>query len=194
MSDFANLDFVMDRSHEPPTCPPLFPTDLLYLLQTSDGQYLKAEIFGSIETGFFKADNDWTCYRRNYFFIRCSYTLTPELPSESIYLVQDGGASPQVHSFSMSIAAVVDGKDGNSIGLVQHTPKRDKRPQDKPARITLAPQKPPQILSSHGVHVDGNSNPTGSIVEANFERLQFEHATSNNGKRGAAQQYYYLRS
>jgi len=152
------------------------------------------------------ADNDWTCYRRNYFSLNCSYTLQPTIPNGAMYLVQQqhGGAGPQVHTFAMSIAAVVDGRDGKSIELVQHTPKRDKGPQERPARVTLAPRPP----ASHGLYSgDGglgssrgsiydsqgfNQNPNSPQMEATFERIQFKNATANNGKRRAAQQYYHL--
>ncbi|KAE8450467.1 hypothetical protein EG329_006197 [Mollisiaceae sp. DMI_Dod_QoI] len=189
----------MDGSMGQTACPPLFPTEIIYTLQTSDGQIIKPEIFGRIDKGFFMADNDWTCYRRNYFSLNCSYTLTPTIPNGSMYLVQHGGSGPQVHNFAMSIAAVVDGKDGKAIELVQHTPKRDKGPQEKPARVTLAPRP----SASHGMYADSgrgslydpqgfNPNSNQPAVEATFERIQFKNATANNGKRRAAQQYYHL--
>ncbi|KAF8846990.1 NDT80/PhoG like DNA-binding family protein-like protein [Acephala macrosclerotiorum] len=189
----------MDGSLGGSACPPLFPTEVIYSLQTSDGQIIKPEIFGRIDKGFFMADNDWTCYRRNYFSLNCSYTLTPTIPTGSMYLVQHGVAGPQVNGFAMSIAAVVDGKDGKAIELVQHTPKRDKGPQEKPARIQLAPR----ASASHAMYGDSgrsslydpqgfNSNPSQPAVEATFERIQFKNATANNGKRRAAQQYYHL--
>lgn len=148
------------------------------------------------------ADNDWTCYRRNYFSLNCSYTLHPAIPTGNIHLMQHGGASPQVTGFALSIAAVVDGRDGKSIELVQHTPKRDKGPQDKPARITVAPRPPP----SHGMYGGDSGHGSGSrgydqgygqtssqpVTEASFDRIQFKNATANNGKRRAAQQYYHL--
>ncbi|CAG8980220.1 hypothetical protein HYALB_00012910 [Hymenoscyphus albidus] len=185
-----------------PSCPPLSPTEVIYPLQTSDGQSLRPDIFGRIDKGFFMADNDWTCYRRNYFSLNCSYTIQPALPANgTVYLVENGRLGPQVYSFAMSIAAVVDGRDGKSIELVQHTPKRDKGPQEKPARITLAPRPP----ASHGMYGESSSrsglyespggfgqNPNQPAVEATFERIQFKNATANNGKRRAAQQYYHL--
>jgi hypothetical protein len=126
--------------------PPLEATEVLHQLQSSDGQFIKPEIFGKIDKGFFMADNDWTCYRRNYFSLNCSYTLHPAIPNGNLHLVQHGGATAQIHGFALSIAAVVDGRDGKSIELVQHTPKRDKGPQDKPARIPVAPRPPPSSM------------------------------------------------
>lgn len=151
------------------------------------------------------ADNDWTCYRRNYFSLSCSYTLQPTIPKGAIYLVgKHGGSGAQVHNFAMSIAAGVDGQDGKSIELVQHTPKRDKGPQDAPARITLAPRPPAPhglyggdsgLSGSRGSIYDAqgfNQNPNSPQIEATFERIQFKNATDNNEKRRAAQQYYHL--
>lgn len=193
----------MDSSVGNTSSPPLHPTEVIHQLQTSDGQIIRPEIFGRIDKGFFMADNDWTCYRRNYFSLNCSYTLLPTVPNGSIHLMQHGGSSPQVYGFALSIAAVVDGRDGKSIELVQHTPKRDKGPQDKPARIALAPRSPPPpgmyggdsslAGGSRGLYDPGfGQNPNAPATEATFERIQFKNATANNGKRRAAQQYYHL--
>ena len=101
----------------------------------------------------------------------------------------------------MTIAAVVDGRDGKPIDLVQHTPKRDKGPQDKPARIPLNARPPAPhgmyeglgASSRGGLYDTGfNQNQNQPPTEATFERIQFKNATANNGKRRAAQQYYHL--
>ncbi|KAG9243446.1 NDT80/PhoG like DNA-binding family protein-like protein [Calycina marina] len=183
--------------------PPLLATEVIHQLQSSDGQIIRPDIHGKIDKGFFMADNDWTCYRRNYFSLNCSYSLLPAVPTGSIHLIQHGGATSQVYGFALSIAAVVDGRDGKAIELVQHTPKRDKGPQEKPGRITLAPRPPPPPM---GMYSGDNSlggnrsiydqgfgpNPGQPATEATFERIQFKNATANNGKRRAAQQYYHL--
>ena len=193
----------MDNSLGVQASPPLNPTEVLYQLQTADGQIIRPEIFGKIDKGFFMADNDWTCYRRNYFSLNCSYTLHPAIPNGAVHLVQQGGSPPQVYDFAISIAAVVDGRDGKTIELVQHTPKRDKGPQEKPARITLSPRPPPSLgmysgdsglgASSRSLYDPGyGTNSNQQTMEATFERIQFKNATANNGKRRAAQQYYHL--
>jgi meiosis-specific transcription factor NDT80 len=193
----------MENSLGAQASPPLHATEVLYQLQTADGQMIRPEIFGKIDKGFFMADNDWTCYRRNYFSLNCSYTLHPTIPTGTLHVVQPGGSHPQVFEFAISIAAVVDGRDGKAIELVQHTPKRDKGPQDKPSRITLAPRPPPSSLGmyvgdnglggSRGLYDQGyGPNSNHQAMEATFERIQFKNATANNGKRRAAQQYYHL--
>ncbi|KAL3428459.1 ndt80 like dna-binding family protein [Phlyctema vagabunda] len=184
--------------------PPLQPTVVIHQFQTADGQIIRPEIFGKIDKGFFMADNDWTCYRRNYFALNCSYTLHPIIPTGPLHLLQGNGSpSPAIYGFAMSIAAVVDGSEGKSIELVQHTPKRDKGPQAKPDRLAVAP-KPPSAINNiyggdnglgngpRGYDQGYNTNPGQTAMEATFERIQFKNATANNGKRRAAQQYYHL--
>ncbi|KAI1002270.1 hypothetical protein K3495_g5931 [Podosphaera aphanis] len=180
--------------------PPLEETEVHYNLTTHDGQTIRPEIFARIDKGFFMADNNWTCYRRNYFSLNCSFSLSPPVTSGNIYLQLPGSPPVRVHAFCMSISAVVDGRDGKPIELVQHTPKRDKGPQDRPARVVLVPR----TSASHGTYdgitgrpgvYDGQSfNPSSNrpATEATFERIQFKNATANNGKRRAAQQYYHL--
>jgi meiosis-specific transcription factor NDT80 len=192
----------MDSSLANNPSPPLHPTEVIHQLQTSDGQIIRPEIFGRIDKGFFIAENDWTCYRRNYFSLNCSYTLHPAIPNSSIHLVHHGGSSSQIAGFALSIAAVVDGRDGKSTELIQHTPKRDKGPQVKPARISVAPRPPPTTGMYGGDNGPGGprslydsgfgQNPNAPATEATFERIQFKNATANNGKRRAAQQYYHL--
>lgn len=181
--------------------PPLQPTHVLHQFQTVDGQIIRPEIYGKIDKGFFMADNDWTCYRRNYFALQCSYTLLPNIPNGSLHLVQSTGHSPNILGFAMSISAVVDGQNGKAIELVQHTPKRDKGPQLKPERIPIAPKHPQLgMFGDSGIGSSSRSlfdqsfgtNPGQTATEATFERIQFKNATANNGKRRAAQQYYHL--
>ncbi|KAI9839378.1 MAG: hypothetical protein M1837_002102 [Sclerophora amabilis] len=195
------------------TSPPLYRTNIIHQIRTADGQMIRAEIDAQIDKGFFLADQEWTCYRRNYFSVACSYSLKPPMAPGPLYLRRSDNtqAAENISAFAMSISAVVDGAEGKPIDLVQHTPKRDKGPQGKPDRITLSPYP----AGSMGMF-PGNSSTTGSLLAdpravrkheydppysqqgtqpqtiANFERIQFKSATANNGKRRAAQQYYNL--
>ncbi|ESA43062.1 hypothetical protein GE21DRAFT_6602 [Neurospora crassa] len=170
---------------------------------------IKVEISGIIDKGFFLAEEQWTCYRRNYFSCVCSFSLTPNLPTTEIQFVQTGSPQPYtVYGFAMSISAAVADSDNQTIELVQHTPKRDKGPVAKPEKVRLLP-KPAQ--QTHHPLSGLYSNPDGSLsssraydhqpygqqqsplpTEHTFERIQFKQATANNGKRRAAQQYYHL--
>jgi meiosis-specific transcription factor NDT80 len=200
----------MDHSQLASSTPPLSPTEYVphYELRTSDGQSVRAELSGRIEKGFFIADSDWTCYRRNYFSLTCSYHLSPAVAPVQCHIVRQGTASSTpVYAFAMSISAVVDGKDGKAIELVQHTPKRDKGPQGRPDRVTLNPKPQTSSGGMYGNNGDGmssshtlfdsrifnnQSNSQQAPTEYTFDRIQFKQATANNGKRRAAQQYYHL--
>ncbi|KAF5022141.1 hypothetical protein F66182_5808 [Fusarium sp. NRRL 66182] len=195
----------------PNNIPPLQPVHMLGSLQYNDGAGtpVKVDIQGIIDKGFFLSENEWTCYRRNYFSCICSFSLSPNIPSVSIQYTANGSTQPvQVYGFAMSISAVVSDNEQHSIELVQHTPKRDKGPIMKPEKVRLG-IKPPQASHHHhhmGMFTDSvvpnrpvypdnfSSQPGGQQLptEHTFERIQFKQATQNNGKRRAAQQYYQL--
>src|SRR5690349_8950521 len=47
-----------------------------------------------IDKGFFQSDGQWTCYRRNYFSVICSYSLFPQEPESHIQLALPGSPEP----------------------------------------------------------------------------------------------------
>ena len=191
--------------------PPLGETQFIHQLTTADGHLVRPEIHARVDKGFFLSDRDWTCYRRNYFSVICSYSLQPTTYSPPLYLRRSSGSSLEhILSFAMCISAVVDAPGGKVVDLVQHTPKRDKGPQHRPNRIKLSPQPaggmaftasssspvlPQQAHSPQAVLDREYSFPQQTQQQqhiAMFDRIQFKSATANNGKRRAAQQYYHL--
>lgn len=143
------------------------------------------QLHAKMDRGFFRADQDWTCYRRNYFQVSSTFDIHginyllqgPEVPC---LLRTENQELFQIDFFTIGVTARVSGSD-KKIELVQHTPKRDKGPQ-------MIPE--PRVVSAGGnlhlASVGSNHN----IVT--FERMQFKTATANNGKRRAAQQYYEI--
>ena len=143
--------------------PPLSPTELLYQnIQTTGGQPIRPEIIGKFGKGLFLAENDWTCYRRNYLQISCSYTLHPSLPAETIMHLMQGGHSTQIQAFAMSISSVVDGDHGKPNELVQHTPKREKGPLMRPGLVVLLPH-PLNTTLYNGNNADGTLSSEGRL-------------------------------
>lgn len=131
------------------------------------------------------ADNDWTCYRRNYFQVSSVfsihgfnhyYSMNDPTPQQIFVQTKDGLLPVQRFLLGVS-ARVANGE--KEIELIQHTPKRDKGPQFRPDPKPITPGGNLTMSS-----VANNQN----IVT--FERVQFKTATANNGKRRAAQQYY----
>ncbi|KAF5858211.1 hypothetical protein ETB97_004665 [Aspergillus alliaceus] len=194
--------------------PPFHDTNILHPI-VSGNQTIKTEIQAKIHKGFFQVDDKWTCYRRNYFSVSCSFSLHPWAHSP-LYLKFTDQGTERVLSFSMSISAIVNAQFGEVRELVQHTPKRDKQSERRPGRIVLQPCQPPSLVLNHGPgsgssqHAFGlASQSTGMSIDYNnsynsapppsqpptqhtFERIQFQKATANNGKRRAQQQYYNL--
>ena len=189
------------------TVPPFDPTEPFCQLSDKDGRSVQPEIHAKIDKGFFRTDQDWTCYRRNYFSVACSYGIGPsrsDLELERVCLIRQGSPVP-ILGFYMCIAAKVDGEDGKPIELVQHTPKRDKGPMTQPEKKELKPNPSGNLGlcttatgfgSSQSLAADYEASYLGSPQDsqnvATFERIQFKKATANNGKRRAAQQYFHI--
>ncbi|KAE8144670.1 p53-like transcription factor [Aspergillus avenaceus] len=194
--------------------PPFHETIILHSI-VSGSQTVKPEIQAKIHKGFFQVDEKWTCYRRNYFSVSCSFSLHP-LPHSPLYIKYSDQATERVINFSMSISAIVNAQCGEVRELVQHTPKRDKQSEKKPPKIILQPSHPPPLILSHGpgaasgqhgfglasqstgMPIDYSTpynsapQPSQTPSQHTFERIQFQKATANNGKRRAQQQYYNL--
>ena len=193
-----------------PVAPPFAPTKPFAQLQDRNRTTVHAEIHAKIDKGFFKADADWTCYRRNYFAVACSYSLRSDGDNDAdrLFLKRQDTAAEQVQALAMTIAAKVDGEDGKDIELVQHTPKRDKGPMNTPEKKELRPNPtgnlgmfassgafsagPPPLTGEYDPGYHSATATTDSQNVANFERIQFKKATANNGKRRAAQQYFHI--
>jgi len=166
-------------------------------------------IHPKVDRGFFVApeDSEWTCYRRNYFQLSVAYSLSspnPALTNDNLLrtgiMLDYHGRQERVTGFKITIGARVYASDQKIIDLVQHTPKRDKGPQLKPALNLMLPGGDVERHSYHESTEDSEDRPalSGNIPEGEvprvvtFERIQFKQATANNGKRRAAQQYFSL--
>ena len=177
-----------------------------------NGRRVYPEMNSRIEKGFFYSDNKWTCYRRNYISIQCSYTFTPFIPNANLYLDKGRGRGyDQILAMGVSLSAAVDQINGKPVELIQHTPKRDKGPQYS-VQIEKLPPSPPTKPDSLNFPVFNSSHNTSMLrlplqlnedelltagsyatnYQKTFDRIQFKSATANNGKRRAAQQYYHI--
>ncbi|KAL5343910.1 hypothetical protein BJX70DRAFT_352085 [Aspergillus crustosus] len=198
--------------------PPFYETISLHTVTSvaSGNQNVRPEIGAKIHKGFFQVDDKWTCYRRNYFSISCSFSFNNPSITGPPYCLRYNNQNERIHQFSMSISAVVNEQHTEIRELVQHTPKRDKQSERPPQRVILQPCPPagmvtnlgstsasaqhgfPLMSQSAGMSLDYGSS-YGSAPQQSqpptqhtFERIQFQKATANNGKRRAQQQYYNL--
>ncbi|KAI9729739.1 MAG: hypothetical protein M1834_006690 [Cirrosporium novae-zelandiae] len=199
--------------------PPFEKTKILYPITAMDNQPINVEVQAKIDKGFFQVGSEWTCYRRNYFSVQSSFSLRPNAPSVQLFLHSHRENPEPIHGFYLTISAIQDGEVGKPMGLVQHTPKRIKDETSKPAKLKVLPNPTGSLSSYAGSsqsyrleapfsvsgglqgsglsmgydHSNGLTGLAGQTPhQAVFERIQFEKATANNGKRRAAQQYYNL--
>ena len=106
--------------------PPFADTRVLQHVYYQTGQQILPDIQAKIHKGFFQVDNKWTCYRRNYFSVTCSFSLRGFQPNNRLYLKRNSPGLECINSFLVAISAVVGGELGDIRHLVQHTPKRSK--------------------------------------------------------------------
>ncbi|KAK3082275.1 hypothetical protein LTS18_007831 [Coniosporium uncinatum] len=155
----ATLAYSMSSESRPQDTPP-FDTQVNLCDLVCEGQVITPQIESKIEKGFFlSADGCWTCYRRNYFSVQCSFTLSPHHVTQNrpLYIIHDN-QRVQVQAMSMTLSAAVDGQAGKSIDLVQHTPKRDKGPQLQVRNEKVYPTLPGRPAHQHS---DANGYPYG---------------------------------
>ena len=199
--------------------PPFEDTKVIYPVITARNQQLTPKLDAKIQKGFFKVDHKWTCYRRNYFTVSCSFSLKPAAYEPQFYLQRHATQQhEQINAFAMQISAktaVVNNQESELRNLVQHTPKRDKATESVPGKVILQPAQP-SILTNPGSHNGGSTmyggppnvphsmmldyhpqqysstQHQGPPQSHTFERIQFQKATANNGKHRAQQQYFHV--
>ncbi|KAL2356469.1 hypothetical protein BJ546DRAFT_1024628 [Cryomyces antarcticus] len=119
-----------------------------------DGNLVVPNIKPRIEKGFFySSDRTWTCYRRNYFSVCCSFDLTPHVPNARLHLDRGSQSGPElIQALGMSLSAAVDRPGGKIVELVQHTPKRDRGPQLQISIKKVSPTPPGKIHAGSDHH------------------------------------------
>ena len=151
------------------------------------GMFFVAEdVFGDAAHGAGRP-LELTCYRRNLW--QCSGQVT--LPRHVEHCVDDQGRQAAVIDLSASISAIesIEGKATEIISI----PWKSSNPalaggeDSKVLANSASPPNVPLDLSS-GHELDG-----GRVsVPVSWKRLQFKHATANNGRRKGLQQHYVV--
>lgn len=184
-----------------------FPEHENVMTLKCNNEEVKPDIKANIDRNIFFKEKRWTCYRRNYLFVQCSYALAPCIPGAPIYVESADGKRTMVQALGVKLAAVMDNDGGKDVGLVQQTPKRDRGPQMSVQIEKLAPSQPGETPIAYASSGSSPNSPYLPLQQSNdssksatsppngthtFERIQFKQATANNGRRRAQQQFYYL--
>lgn len=119
----------------------------------SEGKSIYAILACRLDRGFHMVDGEWITYRRNYFTLTASYSLTfgdpveyGKVPRCNLYLDVDKEKS-KILFFSIKTSAIeLDSSKGfQNVALIQHTSKCNIGTQQEPSVIPIVPG----ILPSH---------------------------------------------
>lgn len=144
------------------------------------GMFFVAEdVFGAENTG---RPLELTCYRRNLW--QCSGQIT--LPRVITHIIDDKGRQVPLMDLSATITAVesIEGKPTEIISI----PWKSSNPQATEESKVAGPPPSLSLDLSSGQELDAKR----ISLPVSWKRLQFKHATANNGRRKGLQQHYVV--
>ena len=152
--------------------------------------HMSAELYGMffVAEDVFGGENagrplELTCYRRNLW--QCSGQIT--LPRAVSHVVDEQGRQFPIFELSASITALesIEGKSTEIISI----PWKSSNPQQASEDNKVASAPPLITLDlSTGQELDAHR----VSLPVSWKRLQFKHATANNGRRKGLQQHYVV--
>ncbi|KAK9440873.1 acid phosphatase (PhoG) [Metarhizium brunneum] len=150
---------------------------------------MSAELYGMffVAEDVFGGDNsgrplELTCYRRNLW--QCSGQIT--LPKNLSHLMDERGRQFSIDELSASITAV-ESIEGKSTEIISIPWKSSSSQAPEETKVAAAPPQIPLDLST-AQEVDA----VRVTLPVSWKRLQFKHATANNGRRKGLQQHYVV--
>lgn len=143
------------------------------------GMFFVAEdVFGGETTG---RPMELTCYRRNLFQISGTMTLSRTIRQ----VLNEQGQQVPIYDLTATISALesIEGKSTEIISVPWKTSagassedKAGAAPPKWPLDLSMNPELDPNVVS----------------IPIAWKRLQFKHATANNGRRKGLQQHYVI--
>lgn len=143
------------------------------------GMFFVAEdVFGGENAG---RPLELTCYRRNLFQISGTVTLSRTIS----HMLNEQGQQVPLYDLRATISALesIEGKATEIISV----PWKTSNAASSEDKAGAAPPKWPLDLS-----VSPELDPTCVSIPIAWKRLQFKHATANNGRRKGLQQHYVI--
>ena len=109
------------RHNYPPQMMPLEPIIVHHSLSDTKNVSILPNIQAKISGGIFRADDNWTCYRRNLFSVVCWFNFSLPLTSGGLVLKQSANLPPEpILAFGMDISSKTSGEGGKPIELLQY--------------------------------------------------------------------------
>jgi hypothetical protein len=91
------------------------------------GVVITPEVFAVAQDEFFvdRENRQWTCYRQNYFSIRCGFVLHPDIEDAHLAHLRIYYCGELHKVMAMGVRLVGVNESQKETGLVQHAPKKD---------------------------------------------------------------------
>lgn len=144
----------------------------------------QANLTTRIDRGFFLADRDWICYRRNFFQLSAAFQIrqseTLESTTAPLYIFIAPQQPMRVIGYYIQLSAEIMG-EGRPIYIKQHASKRN-------VYARASEMVKHRIIPGGDINYAIN-NPAHITT---IERLHFQTATHNNGRKKQQQQYFQL--
>lgn len=154
------------------------PVDLSLMAAELRGMFFVAEdVFGGDNAG---RPLELTCYRRNLW--QCLGEIT--LPRHVTQVIDEQGTQLPVYELAASISAA-ESIEGKPTEIISIPWKSGSAAPGEEFKGSSAPANIPLDLQS-GQELDGSR----VVLGIAWKRLQFKHATANNGRRKGLQQHY----
>ncbi|RQM05695.1 hypothetical protein DH86_00003786 [Scytalidium sp. 3C] len=150
---------------------------------------MNAELYGMffVAEDVFAGENtgrpmELTCYRRNLFQISGTVTLSRSIAN----VLNEQGKPVPIYELAATLSAVesIEGKATEIISVPWKTANAPPTSEDKSG---ASPPKWPLDLS-----MNPELDPLVVSIPIAWKRLQFKHATANNGRRKGLQQHYVV--
>ncbi|KAM0331519.1 hypothetical protein ACHAQA_003196 [Verticillium albo-atrum] len=154
--------------------------DLSSMTAELRGMFFVAEdVFGGDSAG---RPLELTCYRRNLW--QCLGEIT--LPRHITHVIDEHGNHMPIFELAASIDAI-ESIEGKATEIISIPWKSTTSLPGEELKATNAPPNYPLDLGT-GQEVDANR----VTLNMSWKRLQFKHATANNGRRKGLQQHYVV--
>ncbi|KAL8711910.1 MAG: hypothetical protein Q9225_007047, partial [Loekoesia sp. 1 TL-2023] len=173
---------------------PLFASTVIHQeIKCSDGNSVCPQIDIALGGMFVQTDdNEWSCYRRNLFGVHCSFDFDRSC-RHPLCLTTDNDPHPRkIVRFHLSLFAVTDSGDPVKLQKISlpadgNQVHNQETPPSPAAGRPCSSEPHRSTLDSYAV-----ADVARNLRVAEFNRMQFQTATANNGRRKNAQQYHHL--
>ncbi|KAJ5335253.1 hypothetical protein N7452_007656 [Penicillium brevicompactum] len=154
------------------------------------------DIQANIERGFLVREGRWTCYRRNYFSVACSFSLCPSIYRVPLYICRSNYDRLLIQGFAMALSATVGDEPDDSQLLFQYDSSRSDKSKSKPkpriqfGKATTVKGKTRNHQNDHQLVLDLYAKALDTTTQLSFWVLIARRPSEPIVVRGRSPKYY----